>query len=242
MDPSLPEGHIRVLSRTLFVGGTTCGEAELRHIFDGFGQVQTCIPNPEKRHAFVKYTNRAGAETARDAMQNIQDPTLQNLIRSVRWGVGFGPRDCNDYQSGVSIIPIDRLTDADRKWVLTAPHGGSGGKAIESGLVMEEPDIEIGAGVSSKAISRRVGGQETYRNGNGNGRDYQANRRGGGNDRGRGGYGNNRRSSPNMTQPNMMPPMGYQPNTQPMGMPQYGMPPQQQFYGMPPNQGNMHYG
>src|SRR5689334_10837894 len=73
-----------------------------------------------------------------------------------RWGVGFGPRDCSDYQSGVSIIPIHKLTEADRKWMLTAPFGGSGGRPIETGLCVEEPDIEIGAGVSSKAISRRM--------------------------------------------------------------------------------------
>lgn len=67
-----------------------------------------------------------------------------------RWGVGFGPRDCSDYSSGVSIIPIQRLTDADRKWMLTAEYGGTGGKPLEGGMVLEEPDIEIGAGVSSK--------------------------------------------------------------------------------------------
>lgn len=40
--------------------------------------------------------------------------------------------------------------------MLSAEYGGSGGQPIESGLVVEEPDIEIGAGVSSKAISRRM--------------------------------------------------------------------------------------
>lgn len=69
--------------------------------------------------------------------------------------MGFGPRDCSDYQTGISIIPIDRLTDADRKWMLTAEYGGTGGKEIESGLVVEEPDIEIGAGVSSKGKHSR---------------------------------------------------------------------------------------
>ncbi len=34
--------------------------------------------------------------------------------------------------------------------MLTAEYGGSGGRPIETGLVVEEPDIEIGAGVSSK--------------------------------------------------------------------------------------------
>ena len=40
--------------------------------------------------------------------------------------------------------------------MLTAPYGGSGGRPIVGGLCVEEPDIEIGAGVSSKAISRRM--------------------------------------------------------------------------------------
>ena len=40
--------------------------------------------------------------------------------------------------------------------MLTAPYGGSGGQPIVGGMCVEEPDIEIGAGVSSKAISRRM--------------------------------------------------------------------------------------
>lgn len=41
--------------------------------------------------------------------------------------------------------------------MLTAEYGGSGGRPIEGGLVVEEPDIEIGAGVSSKGeLSCRV--------------------------------------------------------------------------------------
>lgn len=38
--------------------------------------------------------------------------------------------------------------------MLTAEYGGTGGKPIESGMVVEEPDIEIGAGVSSKGLSQ----------------------------------------------------------------------------------------
>jgi len=34
--------------------------------------------------------------------------------------------------------------------MLTAEYGGTGGEPIQSGMVVEEPDIEIGAGVSSK--------------------------------------------------------------------------------------------
>ncbi|OAR02397.1 hypothetical protein LLEC1_02529 [Akanthomyces lecanii] len=152
-DKTLPPNSIRVYSRTLFVGGVTCPEAELRQIFGRFGTVQTCIVNKDKRHAFVKMLTRKDAEAAKTSMEDNRH--LEVPLRT-RWGVGFGPRDCSDYATGVSIIPISKLTEADRKWMLTAPYGGSGGRPIEPGLSVEEPDIEIGAGVSSKAISRRM--------------------------------------------------------------------------------------
>ena len=37
--------------------------------------------------------------------------------------------------------------------MLTATHGGTGGQPLTSGLIVEEPDIEIGQGVSSKGTS-----------------------------------------------------------------------------------------
>ncbi|KAJ5482462.1 hypothetical protein N7475_001274 [Penicillium sp. IBT 31633x] len=152
-DYSIGQGMIKVLSRTLFVGGVTSSESHLRQLFGQFGIVQTCIVNVDKRHAFIKMVSRTDAMQARDGMESYRTGEMQ--LRT-RWGVGFGPRDCSDYQTGVSIIPIERLTEADRKWMLTAEYGGTGGRPIESGMVVEEPDIEIGAGVSSKAISRRI--------------------------------------------------------------------------------------
>ena len=152
-------------SRTLFVGGVACSESELSKVFSRYGWVQSCIVNHDKRHAFVKMVTREHAESAKKALS---DPNSRDGLavagvpfRQCRWGVGYGPRDSSDYSSGISIIPINRLTEADRRWMLTAEYGGSGGKDIQQGLVVEEPDIEIGAGVSSKAISKRVGGEKT---------------------------------------------------------------------------------
>lgn len=56
--------------------------------------------------------------------------------------------------------------------MLSAEYGGSGGKPIESGMVVEEPDIEIGQGVSSKAISRRMQTDKGGQSGPKSGRDY----------------------------------------------------------------------
>ncbi|EXJ68855.1 uncharacterized protein A1O5_07787 [Cladophialophora psammophila CBS 110553] len=161
-DPTLPKGHIKVFSRTLFVGGVTSSEAHLRSLFGKFGVVQTCIVNIDKRHAFIKMINRQDAESAREGMEEYKVGDMQ--LRT-KWGVGFGPRDCSDYQTGISVIPIERLTDADRKWLLTAEYGGTGGAPIQEGMVVEEPDIEIGAGVSSKAMSRRIATDQGGRRG-----------------------------------------------------------------------------
>ena len=169
LDPTVKPGHIKVLSRTLFVGGANGTEADIRAIFGRYGPVQTCIVNNDKRHAFVKMCSRADAVAARDGMEKNKDPDVLAKARQTKWGVGFGPRECCDYSSGVSTIPIDALTDADNKWVLSAEFGGTGGRPIESGLVFEEPDIEIGAGVSSKAMSRRVGPDVGRRGGRGGG-------------------------------------------------------------------------
>ena len=60
---------IKVLSRTLFVGGVTSSEAHLRSLFANYGIVQTCIVNVDKRHAFVKMIDRKDASAARDGME-----------------------------------------------------------------------------------------------------------------------------------------------------------------------------
>ena len=83
-DESLPRDHIRVLSRTLFVGGAGGTEGEIRSIFARFGRVQTCIVNQDKRHAFVKMLTRPDAVAAKQGMDTLQDPAAQSKARQVR--------------------------------------------------------------------------------------------------------------------------------------------------------------
>lgn len=188
-DPSLPNGHIKVLSRTLFVGGANGTQQEIQELFERFGSVQTCISNRDKRHAFVKMTTRQFALNAKSSMEELQsrnDRDVMNIARQTKWGVGFGPRECCDYAKGESVIPIGKLTDADTKWLLTAEYGGTGGRPIEGGMVLEEPDIEIGAGVSSKAMSKRVGPDSGHHAGKRN-REERGGRHGGGHGKHKGG-------------------------------------------------------
>lgn len=152
-DNSLPQGSFKVLSRTLFVGGVPRGmdERELSHHMRPWGEVQSVILNSERRHAFVKVYSRKEAEAVIAGFN--KDGALP--LRT-RWGVGFGPRDCCNYQHGISIIPIERLTEADKSWVVSAYWGGTGGQPLVSGIVIDEPDIEIGTGISSKAMSKKM--------------------------------------------------------------------------------------
>lgn len=76
-DHNMPDDSIKVLSRTLFVGGVTSSEAHLRSLFSKFGIVQTCIVNVDKRHAFVKMINRKDAEAARIGMEEYRDGSTQ---------------------------------------------------------------------------------------------------------------------------------------------------------------------
>lgn len=153
-DPSVPEDSIKVLSRTLFIGGVSqsISQEELQRMFSSYGDIQSCIINHNARHAFIKMYKRKDAEAARAGMEML---VHDNTVIRTKWGVGFGPRDCSNYTTGISIIPIKRLTDADRRWCMFAEWGGTGGQPLEGGYIMEEPDIEIGMVVNSKTTGRR---------------------------------------------------------------------------------------
>jgi protein NRD1 len=83
-DPSIGKGNIKVLSRTLFVGGVTSSEAHLRSLFANYGVVQTCIVNVDKRHAFVKMIDRKDAVAAREGMEQYKSGDMQLRVSTSR--------------------------------------------------------------------------------------------------------------------------------------------------------------
>lgn len=152
-ESNLPAEQIKVYSRTLFVGGVPMNmkEWDIATVLRPYAEVQSVILNNARKHAFVKVYSRREAE---NVLLNFNKDGSSPL--RTRWGVGFGPRDCCDYQHGYSIIPLHRLTDADKKWCVHAQWGGTGGQTLQGGVVFEEPDIIVGEGVSSKAISQKM--------------------------------------------------------------------------------------
>jgi hypothetical protein len=81
-------------------------EAELKSIFARFGEVQSCIVNMDKRHAFVKMFDRKSAVAARLGMEHEKDADIIAKVRSVCcsptclsvtwncWLIGTDPLGC----------------------------------------------------------------------------------------------------------------------------------------------------
>ncbi|KAF9331939.1 hypothetical protein BG006_005202 [Podila minutissima] len=158
-DPQVGSDQIRVISRTLWVGGgfiPTISVQDLEAIFAPKGQIATCMINQAKFNAFIKMADRAQAERCKAELDRT---TVQGEVMKVGWGCGFGPRDCFDYTSGTSVIPLDRLTDTDRRWLSNSVVGGFGPhEVIRGGVVIFEPNIESVEPDGREALPRKSRG------------------------------------------------------------------------------------
>lgn len=225
-ESNLPPEQIKVYSRTLFVGGVPMNmkEWDIANVLRPFAEVQSVILNNARKHAFVKVYSRKEAE---NVLLNFNKDGSSPL--RTRWGVGFGPRDCCDYQHGYSIIPLHRLTDADKKWCVHAQWGGTGGQPLQGGVVFEEPDIIVGEGVSSKAISQKMP-TDSGRNGPRSGKSNKSTT----GTPPMSSYGTNQISSPNQMYAQMQQPYPLQGAAPAYGQPQ--MPAPMAGYGQQPPQ------
>ncbi|RIA87570.1 hypothetical protein C1645_776980 [Glomus cerebriforme] len=152
-DQNVGRDFIKVLSRTLYVGSVMehMTKQYIEDIFAKHGPVSTVTLNYDKNHGFVKMETRAAAARA------LRGVRMKVRSLKVRWGVGFGPKDCFEFPTGESLIPLSRLTETDRKWLVTSNHGGTGGRPVVGGVVVEEPDIVIGEGFSSGSANKKIG-------------------------------------------------------------------------------------
>ncbi|KAF9352467.1 hypothetical protein BGX26_009735, partial [Mortierella sp. AD094] len=155
-DPTVGPDQIRVISRTLWVGGTfvpTISESDLEAIFAVKGNIATLMINHAKFNAFIKMADRAQAEKCKAELDRTM---VQGEVMKVGWGCGFGPRDCFDYTAGSSLIPIDRLTDTDKRWLSNSIVGGFGvHEPIRGGVSILEPNIEPVDSNGREALPKR---------------------------------------------------------------------------------------
>ncbi|KAJ3097130.1 hypothetical protein HDU97_005132 [Phlyctochytrium planicorne] len=136
-DPEVPMECMKILSRTLYVGGVSVNVSKelIREVFETEGRVETVMINYPKFNAFIKLMTREEADKARLALNR----TVHNgATFKVGWGCGFGPKDIFDYSNGYTILPINRMSESDRRWISAGIRGGG---PIEGGTVVEEPNV-----------------------------------------------------------------------------------------------------
>jgi hypothetical protein len=81
-------------------------------------------------------------EEAIKAKDDLKGATIDDrAVLKIGWGCGFGPKDLFDYATGSSTIPIVRLSDNEKRWMVSSKRGGG---SLEGGQVVEEPDVNIG--------------------------------------------------------------------------------------------------
>jgi hypothetical protein len=81
-------------------------------------------------------------EEAIKAKDELKGATIDDrAVLKIGWGCGFGPKDLFDYATGSSTIPISRLSDNEKRWMVTSKRGGG---SLEGGQIVEEPDVNIG--------------------------------------------------------------------------------------------------
>lgn len=139
-DATCPLNNVRVMSRTLFIGGINSRDTkrDLINKLKPYGEIQTCFLNGKKGHGFVKAYSRAEAENIIKTFNilSAQDP---HELR-VRWALGFGPRAYFNFDTGISTIPLYVITDSEKDWARNSEWGGTNGKEMVSGMLFEEPD------------------------------------------------------------------------------------------------------
>ncbi|KAJ3102104.1 hypothetical protein HDU96_009736 [Phlyctochytrium bullatum] len=138
-DTDVPADSMKILSRTLYVGGVTTAvtKEKMREVFSTVGRVDTVMINYPKHNAFIKMYTRQEAEAARLALNR----TVHNgATFRVGWGCGFGPKSNFDYANGYTLFPIARMSEPDKRWIAS---GNRGGGPIEGGTVVEEPNVGL---------------------------------------------------------------------------------------------------
>ncbi|KNE70679.1 hypothetical protein AMAG_20309 [Allomyces macrogynus ATCC 38327] len=155
--------QIKVLSRTLYIGGVTheVTKETLQELFSPFGHLDSVMVNPARGHAFVKFRTRAQANAARRALDH--RATLGSSTLHVKWGSGFGPKPLFDKTAGFIIADLDRdLTPNDHRALVSSKAGGIRTGGLRGGITIEEPDV----------LTSMREGSSTRREPEGRDRDY----------------------------------------------------------------------
>ncbi|KAI9595678.1 hypothetical protein BDF19DRAFT_441239 [Syncephalis fuscata] len=141
-DVSIDKTQLKVLGRTLYVGGIQeqIMEHDLNERFGVFGIIDHIEMDRSTATALVTMNSHAIAKQARESLRT--NATLNNgLSIKVGWRCAFGPKSRFDFQQGHSIIPLNELTLNDQQYLRDAPVGGYDATitSLIGGVSVEEP-------------------------------------------------------------------------------------------------------
>ncbi|CAO3687139.1 unnamed protein product [Umbelopsis ramanniana] len=143
-DPSLPEGSIRVLTRTLFVGPLpdAMTKQQIRERFAEYGNVSSVVVHKTRNNlvnAFLKFDRRQALDHIKSTMNTFP---LDKLTVKVNWASGFGPKMYFNFELGEAIVPLSAYTDIEKGYLKTGYYGGFQGSPFRDRVTIEEPDVE----------------------------------------------------------------------------------------------------
>lgn len=83
---------------------------------------------------------------AEAAQQTLGNATIEGVQLQLKWAAGFGNKQQFDFTVGESILRINEMKEQEKRWVQTTARGGG---PLETGMAMEEPDVQIGSKIDS---------------------------------------------------------------------------------------------
>lgn len=107
-DPNVPAGHKKALTQTLFVGNLSPSVSDLM-LFAAFSQYGSVIAmkyHNDKHFAFISFTTRREAETAKGALHFVP---LDGREMKVGWANPYAESYEWDRDNGFSIVPLNAV-------------------------------------------------------------------------------------------------------------------------------------
>ncbi|CAO3638416.1 unnamed protein product [Cunninghamella echinulata] len=161
-DVNLPDGTIRVLTRTLFVGPLPLNyeREDVEKLFANYGKL--IYVNMQRKVGCSAFVKLSSHQETRLLKYKTGVLNVKGLQTKVNWAFGFGPRNNFNFEAGESIIPLSELTNDEQAILSRSSIGGFHGVPITDKMTIEEPANNMKALERRKEDSRPVNGYSNH--------------------------------------------------------------------------------
>ncbi|KAI9303814.1 hypothetical protein BJ944DRAFT_96164 [Cunninghamella echinulata] len=161
-DMNLPNGTIRVLTRTLFVGPLPLNyeREDVEKLFANYGKL--IYVNMQRKVGCSAFVKLSSHQETRLLKYKTGVLNVKGLQTKVNWAFGFGPRNHFNFEAGESIIPLSELTNDEQTILSRSSIGGFHGAPITDKMTIEEPANNMKALERRKDDSRLINGYPNH--------------------------------------------------------------------------------